>query len=58
MEKMQIPRLTDEVWTLPPKISPLSGFQELKTKQLIVSHAVSRANIDINNCQPANSHTH
>ena len=36
--KMQIKRLTDGVWNSPHIISPLSGFQELKTKQLIVSH--------------------
>ena len=35
---MQTTKLTGGIWNLPPKISPLSGFQELKTKQLIVSH--------------------
>ena len=36
--KMQITRLTDGVWNSPHTVSPLSGFQELKTKQLVVSH--------------------
>ena len=36
--KMQITRLTDGVWNLPHITSPLNGFQELETKQLIVSH--------------------
>ena len=35
--KMQITRLTDGVWNLPHTILPLNGFQELRTKQLIVS---------------------
>ena len=38
MEKMQITKLTDGVWNSPHTISPLNGFQKLKTKQLIVSH--------------------
>ena len=36
--KMQITRLTDGVWNSPHTISPLNGFQKLRTKQLIVSH--------------------
>ena len=36
--KMQITRLTDGVWNLAHRISPLNGSQELKTKQPIVSH--------------------
>ena len=39
MEKAEITRLTEGVWNLPHTISPLSGFQELKSKQLIVSHS-------------------
>ena len=36
--KMQVTRLKDGVWNPPHTISPLDGFQELRTKQLVVSH--------------------
>ena len=37
-EKMQITQLTDGDWNLPYPISPLNGFQVLRTNQWIVSH--------------------